>query len=111
MPTIRLAVPRSAPIVRVAKRRATRRSSSSGAGSVSPIKAAVTAAVIGLAEKSGVLDSLPEIPIIGRKGTLALVAFYWARHGGGPIARDVALAAAALCGYQWGREGKVTGEE
>lgn len=104
-------MPRSAPIVRVARRQTRRRSSASSGGAVSPIKAAVTAAVIGLAEKSGILDSLPEIPIIGRKGTLAIVAYYWARHGGGPIARDVALAAAALCGYQWGKEGKVTGDE
>jgi hypothetical protein len=31
---------------------------------VTPVKAAITAAVIGMAEKSGVLDKLPEIPIV-----------------------------------------------
>ena len=76
---------------------------------MTPIKAAITAAVVGMAEKSGVLDNLPEIPVVGRKGVLAIVAYYWARHGGGPMARDVAIVAASLCGYEWGKEGKVTG--
>jgi hypothetical protein len=95
-------------MVRAAKRRAPSRRSSAGGG-VTPIKAAVTAAVIGLAEKSGVLDNLPEVPVVGRKGVLAIVAYYWARHGGGGLARDVALVSAALCGYEWGKTGSVTG--
>ena len=56
---------------------------------MTPIKAAITAAVVGMAEKSGVLDNLPEIPVVGRKGVLAIVAYYWARHGGGPRARAI----------------------
>lgn len=78
-------------------------------GGVTPVKVAVTAAVVGLAEKSGVLDKLPEIPIVGRKGALALATYYWARHGGGQIARDISLVAAALCGYEFGKEGTISG--
>jgi hypothetical protein len=76
---------------------------------VTPVKVAITAAVIGMAEKANVFDALPEIPVVGRKGALAIVAYYWARHGGGQIARDVAIVAAAICGYQYGKEGKVDG--
>jgi len=86
-----------------------RRRAGAASGGVTPVKAALTAAVIGLAEKSGVLDKLPEIPWIGRKGLLAIVAYYWARHGGGPIARDVCLVAAAVSGYEYGKEGTISG--
>jgi hypothetical protein len=102
IPTIRLAMPRPSNLARAPKRKAARRSSGGSAG-VTPVKVAVTAAVIGLAEKSGVLDNLPEIPVVGRKGTLAIIAYYWARHGGGGLARDVSLVSAALCGYEWGK--------
>ena len=101
-------MPRPSNLARAPKRRSSRRSGASSAG-VTPVKAAVTAAVIGLAEKSGVLDNLPEIPVVGRKGTLAIVAYFWAKRGGGGLARDVALVAAALCGYEWGKTGSVTG--
>lgn len=97
-------------MVRRAPRRHYRRASASGGSAgVTPVKAAITAAVLGMAEKSGVLDKLPEIPMVGRKGALALVAYYWARHGGGQIARDVALVTAAICGYEFGKEGSISG--
>jgi len=70
---------------------------------------AITAAVIGMAEKSGVLANLPEIPVVGRKGAIALGAYYWARHGGGQLARDVALCMAAICGYEYGKDGSISG--
>lgn len=76
---------------------------------MTPVKAAITAAVLGMAEKSGVLDKLPEVPFVGRKGALALITYYWARHGGGQIARDVCLVTSALVGYEFGKEGTVTG--
>ena len=111
IPTIRLAVPRAAPIVRSPRGRGNKRRSSRGAssGGVTPVKAAVTAVVIGLAEKSGVLDILPEIPVVGRKGALAIAAYFWARHGGGMLARDVALVAASIAGYEYGKTGAITG--
>jgi hypothetical protein len=98
-------------MVRASRARPARRRSSSSiaSGGVTPVKAAITAGIVGMIEKSGVLDNLPEIPVVGRKGTIAIVAWYWSRHGGGHIARDVALVTAAICGYQYGREGKIDG--
>ena len=96
-------------MVRRAPKRHPRRASGGASAGVTPIKVAVTAAVLGMAEKSGVLDKLPEIPFVGRKGALALAAYYWARHGGGMVARDVALVTAAICGYEFGKEGSISG--
>lgn len=86
-----------------------RRSSAGASGGVTPVKAAITAAVVGMIEKSGVLKDLPKIPVVGTKGTIAIVAWYWSRHGGGNLARDVALVASAICGYQYGKEGSLDG--
>lgn len=112
IPTVRIAVPRTAPMVKAPRRGAVRRRGGSigGASSgVTPVKVAITAAVVGMVEKSGMLDKLPEIPLVGRKGAMALITYYWARHGGGQIARDVCLVTSAIVGYQFGKEGEVTG--
>lgn len=108
-------MPRAAPMTRVkragkAVRRAGRRLAASGA--MTPIAAAVTSAGIGFAEKSGLLDNLPTVPVLGRKGTLAVAAWAWGRFaGGGKIARDVCVVAAALAGYEYGKLGSVSGYE
>lgn len=91
------------------KRRKGHRRSATASGGVTPVKAAVTAVVVGMAEKGGLIDNLPEVPFVGRKGLLAIVAWYWAKHGGGQIARDVCLVTSAICGYQFGKEGMVSG--
>jgi len=57
------------------------------------------------------MAKLPAIPLVGRKGALAIAAYYYSRHGGGAIARDVAIAAAALSGYELGKSGTVSGED
>jgi hypothetical protein len=73
--------------------------------------AAVAGGLIGLAEKTGLLDKLPTIPIVGRKGALAIAAYFWAKHGGGQMARDVAIAAATMSAYQLGKEGTISGDD
>ena len=73
------------------------------------LAAAVTAGVIGLAENAGLMAKLPTIPILGRKGTLAVIAYYYSKHGGGKLARDVAFAAAVLSGYELGKSGTISG--
>ena len=77
---------------------------------MTPISAAVTSAVVGYAESSGLLDKLPSVPVIGRKGTLAIAAYYFSKHGGGRIARDVSIIAACLAGYELGKDGSVSGD-
>lgn len=108
-PIIRVAAPR-APVyrrVRSAARRGGRALARSGA--LTPITAALVSAGVGYAEKSGILDALPTVPAIGRKGTLAIAAYFWSRAGGGKIARDVAVVSAALAGYEFGKQGEVSG--
>lgn len=109
VPTIRLAVPRAAPLARAPKRHGKRRSSGIMSAGVTPIKAGLTAALIGYTEKSGILDNLPEVPVVGRKGTLAIIAYFWAKNGGGNLARDIALVSAAIAGYELGKTGSITG--
>jgi hypothetical protein len=64
---------------------------------------------LGLIEK--MFPTLPTVPLIGRAGTIALGAYFIARRGhGGGILRDVALAAAAVAGYQLGKTGTISGD-
>lgn len=97
------------------RRRGRRRSSGGGGGFLSGgggiIAIALASAVIGLAESSGLMAKLPAIPLVGRKGALAFGAYYYSKHGGGSLARDVAIAAAALSGYELATKGSVSGED
>lgn len=56
--------------------------------------------------------NLPSIPVVGKTGTITAIAYFFAKRGGGigGIARDVAIAGAALSGYQLGLNGKISGE-
>jgi hypothetical protein len=63
-----------------------------------------------MAEKSGVMDKLPEVPMIGRKGTIALAAWYYSKHGGGHMAAQVAIIAAVMAGEEFGKDQKITGD-
>ncbi len=80
-------------------------------GGTGIVAIAIAAAVIGLAEQSGIVAKLPSIPLVGRKGALALGAYYYSKHGGGTLARDVAIAAAALSGYELAKSGSISGDD
>lgn len=114
-PIIRVSAPRAAP-----RRKATRRRRSGGGSrglsvggiiSSEAIQMAIGGAMYGYAVKSGIVDKLPAIPVLGRTGTAAILLDYWARHGGGQLAHRAARAAAAIAGYQLGHEGKISGLE
>lgn len=120
-PPVRVAAPapivirQSAPLQRP-KRRGRRRSGGGslfggGGGGPSPITLGLTAGVIGLAEGQGLLAKLPAVPMVGRKGALAIGAWYWGKHGGGQLARDIALVAAVLSGYELAKTGTISGED
>ena len=83
-----------------------------GGGLVSneSIQMAIGGALYGFAVKSGLVAKLPEIPVLGRTGTAAILLDYWSRHGGGMLAHRAARAAAAIAGYQLGAEGKISGD-
>lgn len=74
------------------------------------VGAGIGGAVLGFVDKT--FPGLPTVPIIGKAGTIALAAYMLSRRGGmgGGILRDVAMAAAAVAGYQLGSEGKIHGD-
>jgi len=107
-----------APIVRVVSRaaprkkhrRSRRRSSSVGSVAGFNLDYALGGLLYGFAVKSGLVQKLPAIPVIGRTGTAALALGFWAKRGGGEYVRKAAVAAAVLTGYQFGSTGAVTGD-
>ena len=110
-PIIRIATPRAVPVKAPKHRRRGGKGKGAGAGSISPVEGFVGAVILGQAEKSGILDKLPELPMVGRKGAGALVLYYWGKHGGGPMARKGAVLLAIAAGLEFGKEGKITGAE
>jgi len=112
-PIIKVSAPRAAVRRRRGRRRSSGRSSGGGIGGIisnEAMHAAVGGAVYGFAVKSGIVAKLPEIPLVGRTGTAAILLDYWSRHGGGKWAHAAARAAAAIAGYQLGAEGKIQGD-
>jgi len=67
---------------------------------------AVGGFAVGFIEKS--FPQLPTLPIVGKKGAIAIAAYMLRGHS--PILADVALAAAAISGYQLGSTGSISGE-
>lgn len=108
-PVIRIATARAAPIKKV-KHHGRRRAGGVGSGRTL-IGTAVGGAVLGFIEKQ--FPTLPTVPLLGRAGTIAVAAHFLSKQGGqsSPILRDVALAGAAIAGYQLGKEGKVAGDD
>jgi hypothetical protein len=102
-----------APIIRVSaprapkRRRSHRRSSGGGGGNSRLMKGGLGGLAFGLLVKSGVVDKLPEIPVIGRTGTAALALNYFSKGQG--MLGDAAFAAACIAGYQMGFEGHIHG--
>jgi len=66
---------------------------------------AVGGFAVGFIEKS--FPQLPTLPIVGKKGAIAIAAYMLRGHS--PILTDVALAAAAISGYQLGSTGTISG--
>jgi len=64
-------------------------------------------AVVGFVDKS-IGASLPTIPLLGRKGTLAIGLYFFAKGKSG-LLRDAAVAAASIAGYELGNTGKISG--
>ena len=98
-------------------RRSRRRSSGGGGGRIAgglisndAIQMAIGGLCYGYAVKTGIVNSLPALPLIGRTGTAAIVLDYFSRHGGGQIAMRMSRAAASIAGYTLGAEGKITGD-
>ena len=104
-PVIRIAAPRALPAKKTHRRKG---GASTGITGKTLIGAGIGGAALGFIEKT--FPNLPTMPIIGRTGTIAIAAYMISKRGGGGIARDIALAAAVLTGYQIGKTGTVAGD-
>lgn len=116
------APPAAAPVIRIQspqaiapKKQRRRRSSGGGGGggggTARLLGVAVGAGIVGMLKKSGILDNIPSIPVVGRIGTVAIAAHVWSNHGGGQLARDVAMAAASVAAFQLGSQGSIDGDD
>ena len=61
---------------------------------------------VGIVEKT-FGDKLPSLPYVGRKGAIALAVYFLQPKT--KLLQDVGLAAAALSGYEFAKDGKVSG--
>lgn len=59
-------------------------------------------------EDSGILDSLPTIPLLGKKGT-ACLAIHLLKPQATGLIRDVKMFLAGLAGYELGKNGSISG--
>lgn len=67
-------------------------------------------AALGYIEKT--FPSIPTLPVIGRKGTIALACYYFSKgKGGHGLVRDIAIAASSIAGYELGSTGKISGHD
>jgi hypothetical protein len=71
------------------------------------ISVLVGGAALGFVDKA--FPQLPTIPVLGRAGSLALYAYFAGKGKGHGILRDIAIAGAAIAGYQLGGTGHVSG--
>jgi len=54
-------------------------------------------------------DKLPTLPLIGRKGAIALAVYFLEPKT--KLLQDIGLAAAALSGYEFAKTGSVSGDD
>lgn len=107
-PIIRVSAPRAVKI----KRQSRRRRSSVGSMSTSNLTSvAIGAAAFGYLEKSDFGKSLPTIPALGRKGSLAIAAYFASKQFKSPLLRDICVAAVALSAYEFAQSGKISGDD
>lgn len=109
-PVIRVSAPRAP--VRTRRRRA--HGGGGGAGGALTVQRmfalGLGGAALGFLEKT--FPSIPTFPVIGRKGTIALAAYYFSKGKGGghSLLRDVAVAASSIAGYELGTTGRISGD-
>ena len=113
-PIIRMSAPRAAPVKR-AKRRAHHGGGGGGrmgggaTGAMSASKSgslALGGFIYGYIEKQ--FPQIPTLPVIGKSGAIALIAYFAGGKSAGIIA-DVGNAASVIAGYSFGSTGKVSG--
>lgn len=110
-PIIRISTPRAITPHKTKHKRRSGSTAGRGGSKEYMIGAAVGGAVVGFVEKSGMLGQLPVIPMLGKKGTFAVIGYWMGGTKKPGMMRDAILAAATLAGYELGKEGKISGDE
>jgi hypothetical protein len=109
-PIIKVTAPRAVPVKH--KRRSRRSSSSSSSLSTNTLMGlALGSVILGYAEQTSFVKSLPTIPMIGKKGTLAVATYFLAKNMRSSIARDVCIAATVLAAHELGGTGRISGDD
>lgn len=111
--TVRQPAPVVVRTTSVAKRSAPRRRSSRRGGvgggdnfGRTMLACGLGGAAVGFLEKT--FPHLPSLTFLGKKGTIAAAAYLLRRQL--PYAKEVAISAAAIAGYEFGKEGRVSGQ-
>src|SRR5260221_14295340 len=79
--SLRIVVPKAAPIAKTRKkgsRRGHGKGRSATGGSL--IEMTIAAGVVGMADKAGIIDKVPNVPVIGRKGAAAIALHFFMPH-------------------------------
>jgi len=87
------------------QKRHSRRGHGGGAGE--PIQMSIGGFLVGILDKQG--TNIPTVPMLGRAGTLALGLHFLGRQFKSKMVNNAALAAAAIAGYELGRDGSISG--
>ncbi len=113
-PVIKVSAPRAAPVKHHKRRRAHSGGGGSGkfgsaTGAMTPTKSgslALGGFIYGFIEKN--FPQIPTLPVIGKSGAIAIIAYFAGGKSAGIIA-DVGNAASVIAGYSFGSTGKVSG--
>jgi hypothetical protein len=112
-PIIRVSAPRATPVKHKRRRKGggggASRSIGSATGSMSATKSgslALGGFIYGYIEKN--VPQVPTLPLIGKSGAIALIAYFMGGKNPGIIA-DIGNAASVIAGYSFGSTGRVSG--
>jgi hypothetical protein len=64
---------------------------------------------LGFFDKSGTTFPIPTIPVLGKAGTIAVIAHVFGKGKPGMVT-DIRNAAAVVASYEFGKDGKVSGD-
>ena len=72
---------------------------------------AIGGAAAGWIEGSDLGRKIPTIPVLGRKGSLAVIGYFIAKNTRSKIAWDITKALVVLSAYELARDGRITGDD
>lgn len=112
-PIIKVSAPRAAPVKKGKRRRHHGGGRSSAIGSATGAMSATKSGslalggfIYGYIEKN--VPQVPTLPLIGKSGAIALIAYFMGGKNPGIIA-DIGNAASVIAGYSFGSTGRVSG--